>query len=127
MLQKIISGGQTGADMGGLLAARELGIETGGTAPRGWLTENGPQERLLRNFGLLECEESGFPARTRRNVANSTRTLLVGPFIGGGSGLTYDVIGELNKPLFVLAFKPDAEVLATSVREFRYWLDRHQI
>ena len=55
--EKIISGGQTGADMGALLAARELGIPTGGVAPKGWLTENGPQEELLRNFGLIECEE----------------------------------------------------------------------
>ncbi|HME98544.1 MAG TPA: putative molybdenum carrier protein, partial [Terriglobia bacterium] len=60
-MKKIISGGQTGADMGGLLAARELGIETGGMAPKGWLTENGPEEVLLRSFGLSECEEEGFP------------------------------------------------------------------
>ena len=34
-LTKIISGGQTGADMGGLLAARDLGLESGGQAATG--------------------------------------------------------------------------------------------
>lgn len=33
MVTKIISGGQTGADMGGLLAGELLHIPTGGTCP----------------------------------------------------------------------------------------------
>jgi hypothetical protein len=36
---KIISGGQTGADQGGLEGARLLGIQTGGTAPYNWMTD----------------------------------------------------------------------------------------
>src|SRR2546422_7963506 len=46
-LTKIISGGQTGADMGALLAAQDLSVESGGVAPKGWLTEEGPQLFLL--------------------------------------------------------------------------------
>ena len=42
MLECIISGGQTGADQGGLLAARKSGIQTGGWCPLGWRTELGP-------------------------------------------------------------------------------------
>jgi hypothetical protein len=45
---KVISGGQTGADQGGLVAARTLKIETGGTAAKGWLTEDGPKRKLLQ-------------------------------------------------------------------------------
>lgn len=112
--------------MGGLIAARELGIETGGIAPRGWLTENGPQEHLLRSFGLVECEEEGFPARTRRNVANSSGTLLVGEYGTGGSRLTYDVALELTKPLFLLAFPAD-EVEPDAINQFRSWLEAQQI
>lgn len=41
-LRKIISGGQTGADQGGLRAGRLLHLETGGTAPHNWMTEQGP-------------------------------------------------------------------------------------
>jgi len=40
-LEMVISGGQTGADRGGLIAAKELGIPTGGTAPLGYKTEAG--------------------------------------------------------------------------------------
>ena len=73
-LTRLISGGQTGADQqGALLAARELGIPTGGTAPKGWLTETGPQELLLKSFGLIECADPGYAARTEANVLGSDR------------------------------------------------------
>src|SRR5262249_42900875 len=122
LLKKIISGGQTGADMGGLLAARELGIETGGIAPKGWLTENGPEEAMLRSFGLSECEEEGFPARTRRNVADSSGTFLVGPYEAGGSRLTFQVATQLNKPLFLVAFGN-----FDNVHDFQRWLEEQEI
>jgi len=125
---KIISGGQTGADTGGLQAARELGIETGGTAPKGWLTENGPQEIELRGFGLIECEQEGFPARTRRNVAEADGTLIVGEYHSGGSRLTYATAKKLKKPVFLLAFlNPALEPDPRGLDEFRDWLDRHRI
>ena len=38
---KIISGGQTGADKGGLIAAKKANIKTGGIAPKGFMTEAG--------------------------------------------------------------------------------------
>lgn len=63
LVEKIISGGQTGADRGGLEAARTLGIPTGGTAPRGYLTETGPDESL-REFGLTESKSSAYVVRT---------------------------------------------------------------
>ena len=37
---KIVSGGQTGADRGGLLAAMDLGLDWGGWAPKGWRSED---------------------------------------------------------------------------------------
>lgn len=48
MIELVLSGGQTGADLGGLRAARACGIPTGGWAPRGWLTEVG----WLVEYGL---------------------------------------------------------------------------
>jgi putative molybdenum carrier protein len=121
--QKIISGGQTGADTGGLVAARELEIASGGTAPRGWLTEDGPRKSQLSAFGLLECAEDGFPARTRRNVVDSNGTLLVGKYGSGGSRLTYDVARELAKPLFHISYP---ERLDRS-EEFQHWLEQNNV
>ena len=56
-LRKVVSGGQTGADQAGLRAARAAGIETGGWAPKGWETEEGPAP-WLSDYGLKECPRS---------------------------------------------------------------------
>lgn len=64
---KIISGGQSGVDVAALRAAKAAGLETGGWAPKGWLTEDGPAP-WLADFGLKECERAGYPARTFANV-----------------------------------------------------------
>ena len=128
-LPKIISGGQTGADHGALLAARDVGIASGGVAPKGWLTENGAEETLLRGFGLVECEVSGYPARTRQNVAAADGTLLIGQYQTGGSKLTYDFARQLKKPFFAVAFPIATDVTPESlpVQEFRSWLQRFDI
>lgn len=57
-LIKIVTGGQTGADQGALLAARAAGIATGGWAPLGWMTEDGPAP-WLADFRLIECPIQG--------------------------------------------------------------------
>jgi hypothetical protein len=125
-LTLIISGGQTGADQGALSAARDLGIPTGGTAPQGWLTEAGPQEALLRGFGLSECPEAGYPARTRQNVLDADGTLLVGLFDTGGSALTAAVAQDERRPMFHLAFTAGTP-REKQCEEFRRWLRQHDV
>lgn len=75
MLEKVISGGQTGVDQAALHAAMLAGLKTGGWAPKGWLTTAGPDLRLRDEWGLEECEVSGYAARTARNVRDSDATL----------------------------------------------------
>lgn len=82
---KIISGGQTGADQGGLDGARYLGIPTGGTAPKGYYTEKGKNPKLLRDvYGLAESPDWRYPARTKRNVMDSDGTVWVGTIASAG-------------------------------------------
>ena len=127
-VSKIISGGQTGADQGALLAARELGIETGGAAPQGWLTEEGPRETLLRGFGLVECDDPGYAARTRANVTNSDGTFLVGQHETGGSALTFEIARELSKPLFHVGCPGSGVTPSPTDRErFLGWIGEHNI
>lgn len=76
MIARIVSGGQTGVDQAALIVARELGISTGGFAPRGWLTEAGPMEAVLRAYGLLE-HQGEYAARTRANIAEADHTLVL--------------------------------------------------
>jgi len=98
---KIISGGQTGADQGGLEAGKELGLETGGWAPYGWKTEDGPNKPLLEAYGLKMCLEPGYPPRTRKNVEDSDLTVLFGRMDSPGSKLTSKLCIALGKPFAV--------------------------
>jgi len=116
MIRKIISGGQTGADRGGLIAGKILGIETGGTAPKGWMTEDGPCPHLGHFYGLKEGPP-GYPARTRLNVADSDATLLMGNVSSPGSRLTSAICTELGKQCLI---NPTVAALAE-------WLDAHDI
>ena len=78
MLKKIISGGQTGADQGGLEAAEKLSLSTGGKMPRGFKTEDGPDPKLASRFGLGELASAEYPPRTRYNVVDSDGTVIFG-------------------------------------------------
>ena len=103
VITKIISGGQTGADQGGLEAGRRLGIFTGGTAPHGWLTERGPQRELLQGYGLVEGEydPQKYPLRTAKNVKDSDGTALFGSPGSPGSRLTINICKHLEKPYII--------------------------
>ena len=70
MLEKIISGGQTGADRAGLNAAMEAGIVVGGCCPKGRLAEDGA---VPETYPLTELKTASYPARTEKNVQDSGR------------------------------------------------------
>lgn len=77
-LRKVISGGQTGADQAGLVAAVKLGLETGGTAPKGYRTEDGSEAEVLSALGLIESPVEAYKHRTIENVRNSDATVWFG-------------------------------------------------
>jgi hypothetical protein len=77
MPYKIISGGQTGADQGGLFGARDAGFPTGGYAPKNFYTEDGPRPVLLKSFCLVDSGLD-YVGRTRLNVKNSDFTIWFG-------------------------------------------------
>ncbi len=98
----IISGGQTGVDQAALRAAKTLGIPTGGYAPAGWLTEDGPAP-WLAEYGLTQCDEPGYPPRTRANIQRADATLLlVWGAVGhrsSGSRLALKLALQAGKPI----------------------------
>jgi hypothetical protein len=96
-LRKIISGGQTGADRTGLECAKELGILTGGTAPKGYRTETG-DDPTLKDFGVVESFSSSYPIRTAQNVRDSQVTLWFGNTGSPGYWCTKKACGTFNKP-----------------------------
>jgi len=102
MIKKIVSGGQTGADQGGLQAAEALGIHTGGYAPKGFKTEVGPASWLGTRFNLVETESTGYPMRTLKNVATSDVTIIFATQFGSpGTKETIKYCGQNGKE-FVL-------------------------
>lgn len=98
ILMRVISGGQTGADQGGLEGAKMSGVETGGMAPRGYRTSSGPQPDLEGRFGLEESKWDAYHSRTRHNVYHSDGTVIFGDPISPGSMLTYRLCREYKKP-----------------------------
>ena len=108
MIERIVSGGQTGSDQAALRAAKRFGIPTAGTAPLGWLTEDGPAP-WLADFGLVECQSPGYPARTHQNVSDSDVTVFFGDKGSPGYGATYWAAVESRKPFFHVPWSPSSE------------------
>jgi hypothetical protein len=96
MIQAIISGGQTGADQGGLYAGRELGFSTGGYAPKGWKTEAGPAQ-WLADYGLEEMPTDYYKDRIIKNIEISDGTVIVG-IRSQGSNLAEEICRLQGKP-----------------------------
>jgi len=97
---KIISGGQTGIDKLALEIAKEAGFNTGGTAPKGWKTEYGP-DLTLKDFGLKESWSSQYSPRTEANVKDSDGTVLYGDTRSRGSMITIEKCTKLKKPFII--------------------------
>jgi hypothetical protein len=118
-VRKIISGAQTGADMGGLLGAKDVDIETGGTAPPNFMTVEGSKKELMENFGLVEGEADPktYPKRTEKNVVDSDGTVIFGNIGGPGTGLTITLLGKHKKPY----------ILNPSEVKLRTWLNKNNI
>src|SRR6266404_7775537 len=99
MIEKVISGGQIGADIAGLKAAHLLGIPTGGTAPKGFKTQLGFNPELGWNYGLVEHDSPLYPPRTEQNVINSDGTIrLAQNFSSPGERCTLKFLTKHNKP-----------------------------
>lgn len=98
-LKKIISGGQTGIDQIGLELAQKYRFETGGYAPKGFLTENGNDILLQTKFNLVEIDSDSYSVRTRLNVCNSDGTVIFGNKNSPGTKLTLTSTAKYKKPV----------------------------
>lgn len=121
-VRRIISGGQTGADRGGLDAALQLGIPHGGWCPRGRKAEDGT---VPLQYQLGETVSFDYAARTGRNVAEADGTVIFthGRLIGG-SKLTAAIAMELRRPLLHLDLNGDRGAATT---QFTRWLTQYHI
>jgi hypothetical protein len=99
ILRKVISGGQTGADRGGLKAARQFGLQTGGWMPRGFKALDGNHPEFADLYGMQEHSSPAYPPRTHRNVSDSDGTIrFAGNWRSPGEICTMKAIRKAGKP-----------------------------
>jgi hypothetical protein len=132
-VERIISGGQTGADQAGLYAALDLGLATGGTMPHAFKTERGPHPELAEKFGLVESRWSSYPPRSRQNVLDSDGTLIFGHDGSPGGRLTKKLCDQERRPFRVVCWDPENGFIGDWISEAGWrdyvlsWLVYHQI
>lgn len=121
--QRIISGGQTGADRAALDAAIALAIPHGGYVPRGRRAEDG---RIADRYEVQELPLDDYDARTERNVAESDGTLIIslGP-LTGGSRTTHRMARRHDRPLLHIDLTRTITLEAAAA--IRQWLADFEI
>jgi len=122
-IKKIVSGGQTGADIAGIDAAIELGVPHGGWLPKGRLTEDGP---LPEKYQLQEMPTASYPKRTAQNVIDSDGTVIfTHGALTGGSKLTRKQALKHGKPLLHLELSATME--GNVVQTLRTFIEENDI
>jgi hypothetical protein len=120
MIERIVSGGQTGVDRAALDFAIRRGIAHGGWCPRGRRSERG---RIPAKYRLAETASPDYPVRTALNVQDSDGTLVItrgAP--GGGTRLTVEICRRRDKPCLVVDLLRPLDPAG-----FAAWVGRHGI
>jgi len=114
--EKIVSGGQTGADRAGLDAAIALGIPHGGWCPKGRKSEDGG---VPVHYALTETASSDYLVRTEWNVRDSDASMVFAAKVPvtGGTKRTLLFAEKHGRPVLVVTPKD-----ADPVRAIREWL-----
>jgi hypothetical protein len=122
MLNKVVSGGQTGVDRAGLDAALKAGIPVGGYCPKGRMEEDGI---IPEKYPLEETPSTSYSARTEKNVVCSDGTLILnkGP-LSGGTKYTLEYALKHIKPYLIIQL--DAVKLIEPIGVIR-WIEGQQI
>jgi predicted Rossmann-fold nucleotide-binding protein len=120
MLERIVTGGQTGVDRAALDVALALGIPVGGWCPRGRRAEDG---RIPRRYLLRETPSDRYAQRTAWNVRDSDATLIL--TIGEltrGTAFTHRMTSAMQRPVYVVDF-----ARTRAISPVRRWLQRHNV
>lgn len=134
MIEKIISGGQTGVDRAALDAAIHIDISFGGWCPRGRIDEEGiiPEKyNVLQEIsGNFNNEKENYNTRTKYNIRDSDATLILvpkmplPPEIKDGTILTIVEVQKQNKPYLIIDL---SEALRNNVEHIINWINQKNI
>jgi len=128
MIEKIVSGGQTGVDQAALLVASEIRLSIGGWCPKGGLDENGVC--ILQQYPFLKEATTINPdERTKLNIRDSDGTLIIVPSwplskkINDGTRLTIADAIRQQKPYLIVSLTEKHFATHTILQ----WLEQHDI
>lgn len=123
MIEKIISGGQTGADLAGLDVAKFFGLETGGCMPFGFKTLDGCRPEYSKIYGITAHSSSSYVPRTKQNVKDSDGTVrLAFNLESAGEKCTLKAIKSYSKPYFDVDLNDPPPIL-----DLINWIENNKI
>jgi len=126
-----MSGGQIGADIAGLRAARALGLATGGWATKGFRIKGGRNPELGSIYGLREHQSEQYPPRTQANVRDSDGTIrLAFDFSSRGELCTIKAVRDYGRPCFDVLIKQNDDghfYIDRDPEDAAGWLRHHNI
>ncbi|MDB6124081.1 MAG: hypothetical protein JWQ71_3074 [Pedosphaera sp.] len=117
MFEKIISGGQTGADRAALDFALKHDISHGGWCPRGRLAEDGI---IPPHYQLQETPEADSIQRTEWNVRDSDGIVIfsIKEVLSGGSKRTAEFAAFYGKPYLHFSRESHGSEAVSKLKEF---------
>ena len=122
-LERVISGGQTGADRAALAAAKAAGVDTGGWMPKGFRAQDGPRPEFAELYKVKEHASERYPPRTALNVKESDATLrFAADWDSPGEVLTRKMCERYGKPHFDVT--PGGTTTPADVAE---WLEANNV
>ena len=130
LIDKIISGGQTGVDRAALDFAISHSIPHGGACPKGRIAEDGKlsEKYHMYQVGTDENELSiNYSLRTIENIKQSDGTLIIVPVypipkgVSDGTNMTIEKAKELNKPILIF------QLGHSEAEDIRDWLNQNKI
>jgi hypothetical protein len=120
LIERIVSGGQSGVDRAALDTAIAHGIKVGGWCPKGRKAEDGV---ITEQYGLSETPSTDYDQRTEWNVRDSDGTLILyRQTISGGTWFTKSTCAQTHKPCCTIDLSQPVPL-----DEVVYWLAANEI
>jgi hypothetical protein len=121
MLEKIVSGGQTGVDRAALDVAQQLRLVSGGWCPKGRLAEDGT---IAGCYTMQQTPSTEYAQRTEWNVRDSDGTLVLtrSRRPSEGTAFTIEMTKRLRKPCLILDLGEHP-----TPAQVELWLGEHHI